>query len=480
MKEYWKKQLSSSHIETYTNAIKEVNEHINAFVVCNTPSEIVAPQEQSNDSTQSSAALSNIPFAIKSNIAVQGHTVNCASALLEHFKSPITASAVQSIFNNGAKCVGFTNMDEFGMGSSTVHSIYGRTNNPWDLQRSPGGSSGGTAAAVSAGTVPFALGSDTGGSIRQPAMFCGAWGLKPSYGAVSRYGLVAYSSSLDVIGIIAEDPYWLDTVFSVMKVQERDAHDASSFYPKTVPSTEVKKIAAYIPKKEDITEQMYRTMQDAMKGYRNAGYEVEEIDLSIFEYAPAVYLTISTAEASANLARFDGIRYGNRGGFAENASSLVQNARNHGLGEEVKLRIITGGYVLQSGFQDQYYTKALSLRKHIRKTLVSILSHYDMLMLPVFPTQAFLFEDKNMNDFAQKIGDTYSVVANLSGLPAISCPTGLYDQLPSGIQMIGPYYSEKRLCKFAADTKHIFEHHRSAHAQAFFKRTSQQIQGEST
>ena len=471
MKKYWKQQLTAPHIDTYIQSIKEINKDINAFIVYNDVSEITTSQKQNTIADKTATALDGIPFAIKSNIAVKGHTLNCASSLLEHFKSPVTASAVQSIFNNGAKCIGFTNMDEFGMGSSTTHSIYGKTTNPWDIQRSPGGSSGGSASAVASGTVPFALGSDTGGSIRQPAMFCGAWGLKPSYGAISRYGLVTYSSSLDVIGIIAEDPYWLDTVFSVMKVQKQDIHDASSFYPTTIPSTKVKKIATYIPKGH-ITDTMQKSMQDAIKVYRKAGYEVEEIDLSLFEYAPAVYLTISTAEASANLARFDGIRYGNRGGFTENALSLVQNARNNGLGEEVKLRIITGGYVLQSGFQYQYYTKALDLRKHIRKTLLSVLSSYDLLMLPVFPTQSFLFNDKNMNDFFQKKGDTYSVVANLSGLPAIACPIGIYETLPSGIQMLGPHYSEKRLCKFAIDTKELFEHHHSPYAKLFFDKTS--------
>lgn len=474
MKHYWQNIVSEPQKQNYMQAIKEVNKDLNAFVYFNSldSSQDKAHAQKPIEGTGTSLS---VPFAVKSNIAIKGKPLTCASKLLENFVSPISATAVQALERNGAQLAGLTNMDEFGMGSSTVHSIFGRTNNPWDIERSPGGSSGGSAVAVSSGMVPFALGSDTGGSIRQPSMFCGVWGLKPSYGAVSRYGLVAYASSLDVIGIIAEDPDWLDLVFSIIKVNGRDPRDASSFYPADQPPETVKKIAAFIPK-ENITDEIRQALLLAIARYKEAGYQVEEIDLSIFDYAPAVYLNISTAEASANLARFDGIRYGNRAGMSENSNALVRLARSKGFGKEVQFRVLTGGYVLQSGFQDQYYKKSLLLRNRIRKTLLSLFTQYDLIVLPAFPTQSFLFNDTEMNEFMQKLGDTFSVVANLAGIPAAACPVMWENGLPAGVQLLGPHYSEKRICSFLQKTKHLFEHRYSPYTKTFFEKTGREAQ----
>ncbi len=452
--------LSASYREQYKTALQETNKDLNAFTYF-------------SDLAEAASAATDlaVPFAVKANIAVKDRPLTCASRLLEQVTSPIDSSVFAALSRSGAQLAGITNMDEFGMGSSTIHSIFGRTNNPWDTGRSPGGSSGGSASAVAAGMVPFALGSDTGGSIRQPAMFCGVWGLKPSYGAVSRYGLVAYSSSLDVIGIIAEDPQWLETVFSTIRVKGRDALDASSYYPSTEPSDTTKRIAYFVPD-EDVSEETKQSVLCAVEAYKKAGYEVTKIDLSLFRYAAAVYMTISTAEASSNLARFDGIRYGSRGGgFAEDGANLIRTARNKGFASEVKLRVLTGAYVLRSGFQDQYYTKALALRSRIRRTLLSVFSNYDLLVLPVFPTQSFSFDDDSMDDFRQKQGDTFSVVANLSGLPAAACPVAWHNGLPSGIQVVGPRYAEKRICRFLCATKDLFEHRHSPYAKSFFEKT---------
>ncbi|XP_060081216.1 glutamyl-tRNA(Gln) amidotransferase subunit A-like [Ylistrum balloti] len=485
--DYWNTILTSSRITSeslsglhgdstgYFNVIKKINKDLNAFVFYNENIQTRKVDAVHGDATHAASSTHSIPCAIKSNIAMKGMPLHCASNLLKDFTSPVHASAIAQLLDAGFSIVGLTNMDEFGMGSSTTHSIFGRTANPWDIGRSPGGSSGGSAAAVAAGMVPFALGSDTGGSVRQPAMFCGVWGLKPSYGAVSRYGLVAYSSSLDVIGIIAEQPSWLRKIFSIIKVKGRDPKDTSSFYPQKTPSEQVKKVAVYIPRR-NIAEEIRNGMLLAVQQYRNIGYEVTEIDLPIFDYAAAVYLNISTAEASSNLARFDGIRYGTRDATAQSSADLVRRSRNAGFGSEVKLRVLTGAYILQSGFQDQYYTKARALQKHIQKTLLSLFKHYDLLILPVFPTQSFRFDDTQLSDFAQKLGDTFSVVANLAGLPAASFPVAWYNGLPMGAQVVGPLYTEDRICLFLENTAHLFEHRYSPYAKKFFEHSSRDLQ----
>lgn len=454
---FWKNVLSSDKKEAYIRAVRAMNESINAYIEFNPDGDNYTAAVNAFAS-DADTELRGIPCAIKNNIALENTLLSCASELLSDFKSPITASAVQQLLRDGVVPVGITNMDEYGMGSDTTHTIYGTVKNPWDMNRTAGGSSGGSAAAVSSGSVPFALGSDTGGSVRQPAVFGGLWGLKPTYGAVSRYGLVAFASSLDVIGVIAEHPRWLAPVFESMRVHHKDDRDASAYYPeeeKDMPSTTVKKVALCYSK-DFVDSDVQEGILHAKRQYMSAGYEIDEIDLSFTDYSPAVYLNIAAAEASSNLARFDGIRYGKRGGHADNRIELVRNARNNGFGDEVKLRVITGGFVLRSGFQDQFYLKALKLRNHLKKQLYKVFNTYDIVLMPVVPTPAFFLG--KVSSFQQKLADAYSVVANLSGVPAVAYPVMYKDGVPVGIQALAPPYGEKRLCTFINDTYHLFEY----------------------
>lgn len=471
---YWHTILQSEYKDAYVAMANEINKDTNGYIVFDTEKESFAnPRKRYNikESGRSSEVLSHVPFAIKNNIALEGNVLSCASALLEDFITPITASAVKQLLESGAQVVGLTNMDEFGMGSDTTHSIYGASKNPWDKERTAGGSSGGSAVAVSCGSVPFALGSDTGGSVRQPATFCGLWGLKPTYGAVSRYGLVAFASSLDVIGVLAEHPKWLSPVFHAMRVKETDVNDASAYYPKETPHTRTKKIGIYIP--TDLPDALVsESLLFAKKQYESKGYEIEKIELPIFEYSPAVYINISTAEASTNLARFDGIRYGNRGGYAESPLALINNARSNGFGEEVKKRILTGTFVLRSGFQDQFYIKAQKVRTHIKNIMMKLFDSYDIIITPSTTGQAFRFDDKSMDPFQQKLADAYSVVANLAGIPAVSYPIMYKNNLPVGIQAMAPHYAEDRLFQFLQDTYPLFEHTISPDAKKMFEKTN--------
>ena len=473
---YWQELLASDKASIYEQKVKDANDTIKGFVSFS-PKDSSLQEVAKKYNAHTNSVLQGVPFAIKNNIAVEQHVLSCASQLLSNFLSPISASAVTQLFAEGLVPVGLTNMDEFGMGSDSTNTIYGSVKNPWDITRTVGGSSGGSAAVVASGAVPFALGSDTGGSVRQPAGFCGLWGLKPSYGSVSRYGLVAFASSLDVIGVLAEHPKWLSCVFNAMKVQGKDARDASSHYPKTQPASDVKKVAICIP--DTVDKAVSDAMNAAKAQYIKAGYQVEEIALSIFDYSPAVYINIASAEASTNLARFDGIRYGNRDGFADNPAELINSARSNGFGDEVKLRIITGGFVLRSGFQDQYYLKAQKLRQHIRKVMAQVFSSYDILVLPTTPNSAFKLDGEDaLSPFQQKLADAYSVVANLTGEPSVSYPVAMNNGMPVGLQAMAPHYAEERLFNFVNNTYALFEHKYSPYATELFSHTQRDIKGD--
>ncbi|MDR2402650.1 MAG: aspartyl/glutamyl-tRNA amidotransferase subunit A [Spirochaetaceae bacterium] len=438
-------------------------------------------------------ALQGLPFAVKDNIAVRGFSLSCGSKLLEGFKSPYTSTAVRKLESAGAFVIGKTNMDEFGMGSSTDASAIRRTNNPWDQSRVAGGSSGGSAAAVAAGIVPFALGSDTGGSVRQPAAFCGVPGLKPTYGAVSRYGLVAYASSLETIGILANTTALCRAVFAV--IRGRDPHDQTSrdapaaapaLYNGSAPAgsggrkvigvlsaeTVAKAIAAAAAEGGDDEGAALRTAalaaapeEEVSRGFELAksrlaalGYTLADVELPSLKYGVPAYYTIATAEASANLARFDGIRYGRRPDWAENPDDLIDKSREAGFGPEVKLRILLGTFVLRSGFQDRYYLRAQRIRTGIRRNFETLLgsSDYgevpgtapppcDAILLPVFPTRAFGRGDAALSPFAQKAADLYTCCANLAGLPALSFPVSVEGGLPVGVQLLGRAFAEATL-----------------------------------
>jgi aspartyl-tRNA(Asn)/glutamyl-tRNA(Gln) amidotransferase subunit A len=444
--------------------------------------ETAAGRAATLESVHGEASVAGLPFGVKDNIAVAGMRLSCGSRLLDGFISPYSATSVTRLVDAGAVPVGKMNLDEFGMGSSTDGSAFKRTNNPWDTERVAGGSSGGPAAAVAAGLVPFALGSDTGGSVRQPANFCGVVGLKPTYGAVSRYGLVAYASSLETVGVLADTAWRARAAFMAMRGRDdldqtsADAsagalavgrHDHRTVEPRTIgvlsPGAVARALLSTLSSGPDADEALARAasgatvlepeVADGFEAARAAlqaqGHRVVDIELPSLKYAVPAYYTIATAEASANLARFDGIRYGNRPAYSENPEELIDTTRGHGFGNEVKLRILLGTFVLRSGFQDRYYLRAQRIRAGIRRDFERVLQGCDAILMPVFPTRAFGRGEQGLSQFAQKAADVFTCCANLAGLPALAFPTGVVDGLPVGIQLVGPAFAEGVLLDIA-------------------------------
>lgn len=397
--------------------------------------------------TEAQSPVSGLPFGIKDNIALDNYPLTCGSKMLQGLLAPYTATAVQKLLDSGAIPVGKCNLDEFGMGSSTDNSALGTTNNPWDTDRVAGGSSGGSAAAVAAGLVPFALGTDTGGSVRQPAHFCGVYGLKPTYGSVSRYGLTAYASSLEVIGVLARTSTLTKEVFDIIK--GKDEMDQTSLEYRPLPKKDIKSIGVLTGLGE-LAPEVQSSYDKAIQQYKDWGYEIIELDLSTLEYVVPAYYTIAMAEASANLARYTGIRYGLRPVYAENPEELVEKSRTEGFGDEVKLRVMLGTYVLRSGFQDQYYHKAQKVRTLIRQELDKAFEKADVILSPVFPTPAFKRGEGTLTGFQQKVADKFTCTANLAGIPALTVPAHLENGLPVGFQLMAPAFGEERLFDLAA------------------------------
>ena len=445
----WKGMLGdSSRFPEYKKYVEEWDSRIGAFLQYDADTAAASSRGQEN------GALQGIPFGVKDNIAVDGFKCTCGSKILENFTSPYDATAVCKLKASGAVPLGKCNLDEFGMGSSTDNSALGKTHNPWDVSRVPGGSSGGSAAAVAAGLVPFALGSDTGGSVRQPAAFCGVYGLKPTYGAVSRYGLVAYASSLEVVGILGESAETIKTVFDIIKGRD-ELDQSSASYPgipfeaggnpdAAAPSKETRTIGV-LEDLEGLSPEVGDTYRETVERMKAAGYEVLGVKLPALEYVVSSYYTIATAEASANLARYTGIRYGYRAPDAAGMEEMVRATRTKGFGDEVKLRILLGTYVLRSGFQDQYYGRAQKVRTAIRNDFSRIFETADLLMMPVFPVQSFPHGDSGLDQFQQKIADKFTVAANLAGIPSMAFPTPVKNGLPVGMQLLGPAFSEERI-----------------------------------
>lgn len=388
--------------------------------------------------------LQGLPFAVKDNIAVEGLPLSCGSKMLKSFISPYSASVITKLENAGAFVVGKTSMDEFGMGSSTETSPLGSCSNPWDRERVAGGSSGGSAAAVAAGMVPFALGSDTGGSVRQPASFCGTYGLKPSYGVLSRYGLVAYASSLESIGIMSLDTKILRQVFDCTRgIDSMD--NASCSFPRQRKQQNQGKSIAVLSDLEGLSPQCQQAYRQALESLEELGFRCKKVEIPLLDYALPAYYTIASAEASANLARYSGIRYGLSDDLADDHEQLSLYSRNRGLGEEVKLRILLGTYVLRSGFQEQYYHRAQKIRTLIQKEFSKLFHDIDLFLSPVYPVPPFKKGSGGLDPFQQKLADTFTVSANLAGIPALAIPAGKAEGLPFGIQLMGPRYSEHQL-----------------------------------
>jgi aspartyl-tRNA(Asn)/glutamyl-tRNA(Gln) amidotransferase subunit A len=401
-------------------------------------------------------ALEGIPVALKDIVAVEGQPLGCASRILAGFRSPYTATAVRRLEEAGAVVFGRLNMDEFAMGSSTENSGYHSTANPWDLQRVPGGSSGGSAAAVAAGEAPIALGSDTGGSIRQPAAFCGTVGLKPTYGRISRYGLVAFASSLDQIGPLARSVE--DVALFLDATCGHDPRDSTSL-PAGPPAwagplgPPDRPLRLGVPREffgEGLAPDVKAAVEKALRFYEEAGHSVEEVELPHAKYGVAVYYIVATAEASSNLARFDGIRYGQRAPGAEDGIDLYYRTREEGFGPEVIRRILLGTYVLSSGYYDAYYLRAQKVRTLVQRDFAEVFARVDALVSPATPTVAFREGDKIDDPLAMYLNDIYTIPANLAGLPALSVPCGFSAEgMPIGLQLMAPVLEEERLLRLA-------------------------------
>ena len=403
-----------------------------------------------------SGVLYGMPVAIKDNIATLEFTTTCGSKILEGYRSPYEATVVTKLKAAGALIAGKTNCDEFAMGSSTEHSAYGRTLHPFDRTRIPGGSSGGSAALVAAGAVPAALGSDTGGSVRQPAAFCGVVGIKPTYGRVSRYGLVAFGSSLDQIGVFGRSVHDAARVLSV--ISGRDPRDSTCenrdpLRLPTVPES-LQGFVIGIPKEyfpPDLDPGVRRAAERAIRILKELGAAVREVSLPHTEYAIPTYYIIAPAEASSNLARYDGVRYGPRfGGTPPDLRALYRGTRGEGFGAEVRRRILVGTYVLSSGYYDAYYRKAQQVRALIAQDFRNVFDRgVDLLFTPTTPTPAFKAGDKLDDPVAMYLADIFTVTANLSGLPAMSIPIGRVKGLPVGGQLIGQAFMEDDMIEAA-------------------------------
>ncbi len=402
-------------------------------------------------------ALAGVPIAIKDNICIDGITTTCASKMLEDFVPPYNATVIEKLLKEDAIIVGKTNMDEFAMGSSTENSAFQVTKNPWDLERVPGGSSGGSAACVAAGLAPISLGSDTGGSIRQPAAFCGVVGLKPTYGLVSRFGLIAFGSSLDQIGPFAKSVK--DAALTLQVIQGDDKLDSTTnkdnIHTEYLPTLAdgVKGMKVAVPKeffKSALDDEIKDSLLNTIELLKSLGAEVTETSLPITEEGLSAYYIISSAEASSNLARFDGIRYGYRPKEFSSVDELMLKSRTEAFGPEVKRRIMLGTYALSSGYYDAYYNRAQKLKKKIKEEFKKVFEEYDVILSPTSPTLPFKCGEKISDPLQMYLADIYTININLAGIPAISLPVSKSKSgLPIGLQILGPHFGEEKIFKVA-------------------------------
>lgn len=453
------KELTITEItKAYADRINEKEKDVQAFVTTLTDEAVKQAEEiqAKVESGEISGKLAGIPIGIKDNMCTKGVKTTCSSRMLENFIAPYDATVVENLNKENIINLGKLNMDEFAMGGSTEYSYFKKTRNPWNLNKVPGGSSGGSAAAVAANLVPWALGSDTGGSIRQPSSFCGVVGLKPTYGLVSRYGLVAFASSLDQIGPITKDVY--DSAMLLNLIAGHDERDTTSSniekkdYTKCL-KNDVKGLKIGVPKEffgEGINEEVKKSLETAIEKYKEMGAVVEECSLDIAKYSLATYYIIACAEASSNLGRFDGIRYGYRAKEFKNLRDLYKKSRSEGFGPEVKRRIILGTYVLSSGYYDAYYKKAQQVRTLVMNEFNKAFEKYDVILTPTSPTVAFDIGSKSDNPLEMYLADICTVSVNIAGLPGISVPCGVDSQgMPIGMQLIGNKFQEETILNAA-------------------------------
>ena len=432
--------------KAYADRINEKEQEVNAFVSTRLDKAIA----------ESKNPEAGIPIGIKDNICTKGIKTTCSSKMLENFVSPYDATVITKIKEKNMPILGKLNMDEFAMGSSTENSSFKITRNPWNLNKVPGGSSGGSAAAVAANLVPWALGSDTGGSIREPASFCGIVGLKPTYGLVSRSGLVAFASSLDQIGPMTKDVE--DSALLLNIIAGHDENDSTSVKREKIDYTKnlknsIQGMKIGVPKEffgEGINPEVKKSLENSIEEYKKLGAIVEECSLDVSESSLAAYYIIACAEASSNLGRFDGIRYGYRAKDYKDLKELFVKSRTEGFGKEVKRRIILGTYVLSSGYYDAFYKKAQKVRTYVKNKFDECFKKYDVLLTPVAPTTAFDIGSKTNNPLEMYLADICTVSINIASVPAISIPCGVdSNNMPIGMQLIGNRFQEEKILNAA-------------------------------
>lgn len=457
-----------SHIDicdSIINNVEQKDKNLNA--IAHFDKEKALERAKSFKPRGGSGALFGIPIFIKDNICVKDELTTCASKILKGFKPPYSATVIDKLLKENVVLMGKTNMDEFAFGSSTESSFYGATRNPWDLERIPGGSSGGSAACVAADEAIFALGSDTGGSIRQPASLCGVVGLKPTYGSVSRYGLIAFASSLDQIGPVTKDVE--DAAILLKAISGHDEMDSTSVDMKapdyqSLIKKDIKGLKIGVPREyfiKGMDTEVKGAVLDAIKKIEGLGAICEEMNLPHTEYAVAVYYLIATAEASSNLARFDGVQYGFRADQAKSVMDMHKKTRQEGFGDEAKRRIILGTFALSSGYYDAYYSRALKVRTLIKRDFENAFSKYDAIITPTSPTPAFKIGEKSSDPLTMYLSDIFTISANLAGIPGVSIPCGFTkNNLPIGLQILGKAFDEETILRIAYNYEQATEWHK--------------------
>ncbi len=455
---------SEELVRHYIQRIESHDEKLNAFVTF-TPDQAIENAKRADARGAQGGILNGVPIALKDIFCTDGVKTSCASHMLDNFIAPYDATVVTKLNEAGAVSLGKTNMDEFAMGSSSESSYYGEVKNPWDTDRVPGGSSGGSAAVVAARLAPASMGTDTGGSIRQPAAFCGITGLKPTYGRVSRYGMIAYASSLDQggpFGINAED-----CAYMLQAIAGHDARDSTSM-DKAVPDyvaslgNSVKGMRIGLPEEffqEGLDADIASKIEQACDVLKSMGCEIKSISLPNAKLAIAAYYVIAPAECSSNLSRFDGVRFGYRCENPKNLEDMYRRSRSEGFGEEVKRRIMVGTYALSAGYYDAYYIKAQKIRRLISEDYRNAFSEVDAVLSPTTPTTAFKVNEKTDDPITMYLSDIYTIGVNLAGLPGISLPVGFQDELPVGMQLVSNYFEEQTLLTLGHQYQQQVDHH---------------------
>ncbi len=462
------RELAESCVKDIAARNKEYN---SVLRLCEESAYAAADEAQRRiDAGSALSPIDGVPVLIKDNISTRGVKTTCASKILSDYTPPFDANVVEKLRGAGAVILGKTNMDEFAMGSTSETGCFGAVSNPWDLQRVAGGSSGGSAASVALGFSPLALGSDTGGSIRQPASYCGVTGIKPTYGAVSRFGLIAYASSLDQIGALSRDASDLRAALDVIVgADSRDMTSANAKKPSEQAVKPIGEMRIALPKEyfsDGLDPAVAEKVLLAAKEFEKLGARVEECSLASVRYAVPAYYIVACAEASSNLSRFDGVKYGMRAKEYSDLSDMYEKTRSEGFGEEVKRRIRLGAFVLSSGYYDAYYLKAQKVRSVVKRAFDSVLSEYDMILCPASPILAPKKGESLADPMQMYLSDIYTVSVNLAGLPALSMPCGFCGSLPVGCQLIGRAFEENTLISAAEEYQRNTDFHKRAAGEA--------------